>query len=255
MICPVCDTQNDDTYRFCIKCGHALPEPSAPPLAQPVPPYQPAPELGHPIIPYPVTPRKPSDPVAQIALIFGITAITGGALTVLGWLFPWFSIGGLGDLLGGGSSHGILNLGSGVGSGLQVSLALLVGSIAAFSDADTILLGLLGIVMLGVFVSIPILGIQNVRSGIKAIERRIASGTKPLDRSALTEPIDGTRSRSQSVFVIMVIIFILLTVIPFGTSALGGGFYLTAIGPICSYFGAFFSRSRLSSLPATGATH
>jgi uncharacterized membrane protein YdjX (TVP38/TMEM64 family) len=103
--------------------------------------------------------------------------------------------------------------------------------------------------MLGVFVSIPILGIQNVRSGIRAIELRMASANRPVDRYTLTDHIDSMRGRSTVIFVIMLIIFIVMSVIPFGTSVLGGGFYLTVIGAICSYLGAFFNRSRLSSLP------
>lgn len=240
MICPNCGNQNAETSRFCMICGHKLPDRPALGVPQPLP------------LP-PVPQRVPKDPVAQIALICGIAGIAGGGLTVLGWLIPWFSLGGLLDsalrLIGIGSGSGLLKFGSGVGSGLQVSLFLLLGSFAAFSDADTILLGLLGLVLLGVFVSIPILGVQNVRSGIRAIEIRLASTNKPVDRYVLTDHMDDMRGRSKAIFVIMVIIFVVMTVIPLGTSVLGGGFYLTAIGAICSYLGAFFGHSRLLSLP------
>ncbi len=240
MICPSCGNQNADSNRFCLICGHKFPD--RPPLdsSQQRPP--------------PVVARsEPRDPLSQIALICGIAGIAGGGLTVLGWLIPWFSLGGLLDALlrsvGIGATGGLLKFGSGVGSGLQVSLFLLLGSVAALSSKDAILFGLLGLVILGVFVSIPILGIQNVRTGIRAIERRLASANRSIDKYALIAQLDSIRGRSKAIFVIMVIIFVVMTVIPFGTSVLGGGFYLTVLGAICSYLGALFSHSKLSSIP------
>jgi hypothetical protein len=150
MICPNCKTENSDANRFCLICGEKLPQEPATQESRPIASYPPAALESQPVAPYPVTQRSPKDPVSQIALIFGIIGVAGGALTVLGWLIPWFGLGGLADaalnLLGIGSKSRLLGFGSGVGSGLQLSLFLLLASFAAFSSNDTVLLGLLGLV-------------------------------------------------------------------------------------------------------------
>lgn len=241
MNCPECGTQNADTNRFCLKCGHKLidgPVPERPP--QPPPPY-------------PFPPKKSQDPVSQLALIGGIIGIVGGGLTVLGWLIPWFSLGGLANTalnyLGIGSRSGFLNFGLGVGSGLQMSLILLVGSFAAFTSEDVAIFGLLGLIMFGILISIPLLGVQNVRAGINAIELRMTQNKGPISGTTLNEYFKSMRNRSKTIFVIMLIIFITMAVIPFGTAVLGSGFYLTVLGAICSYLGAFFNQSKLLSIP------
>jgi hypothetical protein len=228
MECPKCGTQNAATSRFCMNCGYEFP--NRPPQGIP-------------------GPRPRRDPVSQIALVFGISGTVGGGLTVLGWLLPWLGFGGLAgalNRLGLGSKFGI-----GIGSGPKVSGALLLGSLAAFSFEDTgALIGLLGLLILGVFVSLPILGVQNVRAGFWAIQLGMASNTSSRDRSVLVSHMGRMRNRSKYIFVILLIIFLGMTMIPFvGTSVLGSGFYLTVIGAVCSYLGPFFYQSRLSSLP------
>ena len=71
MKCPNCEKPNADANKYCWKCGNQLPTPSKP-----------------------VAVRN-SDPITGVAIYGGITYMVGGALTVLGWLFPWFSLGGL----------------------------------------------------------------------------------------------------------------------------------------------------------------
>lgn len=110
MYCPNCGTQNADNNRFCSHCGAKLPIT-----------YTQVPPPEHPLIFY----TAPSDPISHAATIGGIGGMAGGALTVLGWLVPWVSMGGLVNtllsLLKLGSRPGLFNFGLGIGNGLQIS--------------------------------------------------------------------------------------------------------------------------------------
>ena len=235
MICPSCGTQNADTNRFCQKCGYKLRD---------------TPVSNGPFTTYQA--RKLQDPFSQISLICGLTGIFGGALSILGWLIPWFSLGGLANsllnLLGIGSKFNFLNIGSGFGSGLQMSLFSLLGSFAAFSSERGAFLGVLGLMIFGVLIAIPILGIQNVRSGIGAFDLRNAKSRDSTTISTLDQHLRSMRTNSKVILIIMVIVFVTFTFIPFASSILGSGFYITALGSVCSYLGVFFNQSKLTSL-------
>jgi hypothetical protein len=225
MHCPNCGSYNSETNRFCLKCGTKLRDDV--PISRPGP--------------------KSIDPSVESATIGSITGIVGGALTVFGWLIPWFSLGSLvNSLLRSLDLGGFgLNLGSGVGSGLQITLFSLLASFAAFSDSDTFLLGLFGLVVTAVLILIPAWGVLNIRSGIRVYELK----TNTIARiPTLNSYMQDIRKRATVIFVIMLIIFIIMSIIPFGTSVLGGGFYLTALGAVGAYFGAFYVQNKLRSL-------
>lgn len=217
MNCPNCGTLNADTSKFCHKCGNKLPQA-----------------------------LKPQDPVSQAATIGGIAGIAGGGLTILGWLLPWFGLGGLlGGLLnllnlGGGFG---LNFGSGIGNGLQLTFFSLIGGFAALGNSDKSIIGILALINAGILIGIPVLGGMNVRSGIRLFEEK--SSTDVNQKGLILGQFSDIRSRSTAVFVIMAILFIILSLIPFGTSVLASGFYLTAIGAVGSFFGVLYSRSQI----------
>lgn len=172
--------------------------------------------------------------------------IVGGALIVLGWLTPWFRIGGLlgalGSLLGLGGA-GLLGKGSGVGlgSGAQLSLALLAGGFAAFG-LEAFGAGLLALLLAAVLISIPILGGSIARKGIWFLEIR-GSRTDEIPALILTA-CQSLRKRSGFVFGIMLSSYILLALVG-GVFVLGLGFYTTAVGAIWTYIGSLLLRSRV----------
>lgn len=137
-----------------------------------------------------------------MALIHRTTGIVGRGLTVLGWLIPWFSVGGLTDrvldLPRIGSWSRISRVGSGVESGSQVSPCLLLGSLAASASGDeTALSRLPGFVVLGVLVSAPALGVEDVRAGGRAIQLLMVSNIRSVNRSVSICHIRRTRGRSR----------------------------------------------------------
>jgi len=220
MHCPNCGTENAPTNRFCLSCGHQLPTGVS----------------GY---------RKPSNAISEAATCGALACIVGGGMVTLGWLLPWFGVGGIANSLLrslnlGGSGFG-LNLTSGVGNGLQMTLFGLLASFAALTDDNTAFLGLFGLLITGVLVLIVVLGVLNIRLGIKCFEYRRAADVGARIESMM----QALRGRSTGIFIIMLGIFILFSVIPFGTSVLSGGFYFTALGAVVSYFGAFYVQARL----------
>jgi hypothetical protein len=182
--------------------------------------------------------------------------MAGGALTILGWLVPWVSTGGLVDtllsLLNLGSRPGLFTFGLGVGNGLQISLFSLFAGFAAlglsdqFNEGAFILLGLLLLVFAGVLISIPLMAVDIFRTGLKTFEARTYDPEQKQSRhESIRDLLQIARNRSTSIFLILAAIFILAALIPFGTAVLGGGFYLTALGVVISYVGAFYSQSQL----------
>lgn len=238
MHCPNCGSENDASNRFCLNCGHQL-QTAAQQTSRSAQPPPSRPDV-----------RKPTDPRAEAVTIGAVSGILGGGLTALGWMLPWFSLGSLANTLLrllelGGGGFG-LDLGRGVGNGLQLSLFTLIASFAALSDGDTALLGLFGLLITGVIILVAVLAILNIRTGIKTFEQR-TPGADSHRTPSIHSMMQTLRSRSTVIFVIMLVIFILISVIPFGTSVLSGGFYTTALGAIVSYFGAFYVQTRLRS--------
>lgn len=244
MICPNCGTQNVDTSRFCYKCGTKLPAPEENRI---LPPQTPITE-----------PPTAPDYLAQSALIGGLAGITGGVLSILGWLLPWFALGGLMNSLlrfiGIGSRSSLLNFASGFGNGIQISLFSLIAGIAAISSEEAIgiVIGILCIVIGVVIISIPILAALIFRAGLKSIEARLSNNQQNAagKYAALQNVMQKIRGRSISIFVIMLVIFVLVATFPIGIAMLSGGFYLTAFGALISLLGSYFARLKLNNYKA-----
>jgi hypothetical protein len=238
MYCTNCGSQNSDNSRFCNNCGAQLPGPNA--------------NIPPPMHQQRFYTKEPPDPISRAATIIGIGSMAGAALTVFGWLVPWLSISGLVSTLMSfmklGFGSGLFNVTSGVGSGLQISMLLLIAGFASFGLAEhsggLILLGLFLLVISGVLFSIPIIAISIFRIGMQTFLQR-TSGKKDSEyRKWHTEDSQKTvRKRSSIIFIILVVIFLLAAIIPFGTAILGNGFYLTALGAVISFAGALISQS------------
>lgn len=226
MNCPYCNASNTDTNRFCLRCGQQLPKPE--------------PSL-----------QKAGNAQFNIALPAAATVTAGGALSALGWFTPWVGFGALISNLirpvyGQGGWGGLLNMGAGVGNGLQITLGMLVASFAAFTDSNWGWLGLFGMLVVGFMVTLAACTVMNIQAGLKLFESRLAAAN-PSSVNAIERRLQGVRSRSGGVLVLLVAIFILLAAIPFGTAAIGSGFYLTALGFVISYLGARFMAAQMRS--------
>jgi hypothetical protein len=239
MYCPSCGTQNADTNKFCLSCGSKLPGQNAS-TPDPAPIFE-------------SFNVHPSDPVSQAVTTGGISSIAGGGLSLLGWFVPWFSLGGLASwlmsFLGLGSGFGPLRFGAGIGNGLQIGLLALTAGFASFNSEEgiVILFGLFSLAFAGVIISIPIMAVANIRSGFRTFEANTSgdSDGAPSRSQVIRTHLENVRSRSIPIFVILAIIFLILAAVPFGTAVLGSGFYLTVLGTLVSFFGAFFAKSKI----------
>jgi hypothetical protein len=238
MNCPNCGTPNSDTSRFCLKCGFKLSDPEITNTKTPVD-----------------SSMTPKNPFTQLALVGGIPSMVGGGMVILGWLTPWFSFGGLAellmDILGMGGS-GRLNLGRGLGNGAQITLSFLVGGLAGFASNEGagIVLGLILWVIAALIISIPIMAFYNTKNGFKIFEARILAKSQgqKLDLKLIKNILLKIKKRSSTIFIIMAVIFIILSIFPFGTSTLSGGFYFTLLGSAVSFFGSYFTQYILRDL-------
>jgi hypothetical protein len=238
MYCTNCGAQISDNSRFCNNCGSQLPG-----TGKNIPP---------PMYQQQFYTKTPPDPISQAATIVGIGSMVGAALTVFGWLVPWLSISGLVSklmsLLNLGLGSGLFNITAGFGSGLQISMLFLAAGFASFGMAEhsggLFILGLFLLVISGVLFSIPIIAVSIFRIGMQTFLQR-TSGKKDSEyRKWHTQDSQITvRKRSTIIFVILVGIFLLAAIIPFGTAILGNGFYLTALGAVISFAGALISQS------------
>lgn len=232
MQCPNCNAQNADSYKFCQKCGAKLPVVTLPPK---------------PVI-NPVQASSPANPLAEAAQICFIGSAISGALIILGWFTPWFGLMGLGNLFGSGlfsSYAGIVGKLTGVGNGLQLTLAALTATFAALGfDAGG--LAFIALLIAGFFIAVIVTGIVNIRSAIALYEARPKSPSENADkRFAIRVHIEALRGRSLALLTIMVILFVVAAAVPFATAVLGGGFYLTLLGSVCGYASAILGQKRM----------
>lgn len=135
-----------------------------------------------------------------------------------------------------------------MGSGLQISVGLLLAGFAALvgsSDGGGGLAfaGLLAIAAAGVFISIPVFAGLNIRDGVRLLERRLSGNPSQCPNSTIQDNFQTFKKRATSVFMIMVVIFVLIQILPFGS--IGIGFYFTIIGAIGTYFSFLFVKSKL----------
>jgi hypothetical protein len=221
MFCPRCGAENAETNRFCLTCGAAL-------ETKPMPPITP--------------PPRPQSPVASAATTGGFAGIIGGTLAVIGWLMPWFGIGaGFGNPFGG---LGGVSLGT--GSGLQLFIATLAAVFASLNSRSTGSVGglivLIAFVLALVLITIPILGIVIARTGVKIAEKRSSSSEQ--DVSAVVSWISQLRTRSAAGFILMAVIYILVSLIPFLSALLGTGFFVTSGAFALVFLSALFAKSQ-----------
>jgi len=239
MECPKCGTQNADNYKFCQKCGTKLPIPISPP--QPVAENR---QVSRVI-------QSPPNPVNQAAWIgLGGSALSG-ALIILGWFTPWFGLSGIASQLTGrlgySSMGGLLGLGSGVGNGLQMTLFGLTASYAAFR-LNSPLLGLLALVVAALMIAIVIIGITFIRLALSLFELRPENQADGINKVfSIRSRLQALRGRSGFLFVLLVIIFVIAAAIPFGTSILGRGFFLSIFGAICGYVSAIIAQNSVKN--------
>ena len=239
MYCPHCGAENPANSKFCHACGKALPQ-HAPP------------DAGNVKIPD-IWGGTPGDPVSRAATTGGIASMFGGGLIVLGWFVPWLSLGGLASsimsLLDVGSGIGGLGLRAGVGNGLQITLLSLTAGLAAMTadEGILVLLGLLLWVFAGMMISILVVAVIIIKEGFGIIEKSpLQSHNDPkIKAMRIRENMENVRGKSVYVFILLAVVFVISAAIPFGTGILGGGFYLTILGSIVSYLGAYFSKNQV----------
>lgn len=224
MNCPNCGTPNIAGARYCGNCGGVLPA-----VVSPLP------------SPVPITPQV--NPITTPATLSGLAALVGGVLVVIGWLMPWFGLGngygyssGVGSFLGGFSA--------GIVSGLQLALITLLSGLASFglggNSSIGVVIGLIALLSFTLLVIFPILGALNIGVGNSTYALR--HSTIDMDRQTVSRRQDEIRSRSISGLILLVVIYALVSLIPFLTNALGGGFFITAIGFGISFLGAFLTK-------------
>lgn len=216
MFCSKCGTENPNTSKFCSHCGHAL-QAATVPVAQRPP---------SPPTPTDYQPTKPANPLASSAAIGGITGMAGGAVIVLGWLLPWSAVG--------------------LGNGLQILGLLATGGLLGglASDEWGFLVILLAIALALVVLAIPYFGYLCARAGARLFEQR--SSVDQHHANNVQMDLIQLRGRARIVLVLMFLLFVFVSVIPFfGSTLLGRGYYLMVGGALITFLGALFARSQL----------
>ena len=235
MKCPNCGAENQEIYKFCQQCGTKLPVSSTPTAA-------PVRSASFPNF-------WPQNPVQQATLIGAIGSAASGGLIILGWFTSWFGLSGimntLSRLLGYGSIGSFLGLGSGVLNGLQLTLLSLTASYAALRINEP-LMGILALVIAIFLITIVIVGILFIRHAIALYQLNPNNPANNENKVLLIRSkLQSIRNLSTTLFIMLIIIFVIAAAIPFGTSVLGRGFYLTLIGTICGYVGALVAQNRI----------
>lgn len=233
MNCPNCGAPNAPSHRFCEKCGTKLPvvfstEPTTKPAFI----------------------KMPQHPVARAALKGSVTGILSGGLIVFGYLIPWVSFSGILrnvlNFLDLGLGGELFNFGGmGIGSGLQLTLLAFASCLLGFTDTDIIWMCLPGLVIGVLLLMIPIIGISNIRAGIKLFEDHLASDEELTQREYyILDPLHTIKRRSSRLFVGMVIVFVIASALPFGTSIIGKGFFVCILGTVVGYLGVMIAQAR-----------
>jgi hypothetical protein len=207
MNCPNCGIPYSAGSRFCGSCGAALPV-----AANPVPP------------PYVPPVQQPKNPSSTPGTLGGLSGLAGGVLVVIGWLMPWFGVGSFG-----------------LGSGMQLAFVTMLGALLGGQSQYTGGLAIVAIVLFALLVTIPVLGVLNVLGGNRTFGwRNITTESGIAD---LNDMLNQMRSRSIAGLILMVLIFATVSLIPFGSSALATGFFLTAVGFGVTFLGVLVSKS------------
>lgn len=207
MNCPNCGTPYAAGSHFCGTCGAPLP---AVPAA-PVPP----PAYAAPV---------PKNPAAGSATLGGLAGLIGGSLVVIGWLLPWFGVGTFG-----------------IGSGFQLAFVTMLGAVLGGQSRYTGGLVIVAVLLFILLITIPILGVLNLLGGNAAVGKRSAASQQDIE--SLNALLGQMRSRSIAGLILMVLIFAVVSLIPFGSSVLATGFYLTGIAFGVTFLGNLFAKA------------
>lgn len=216
MNCPNCGMPYSEGSRFCGSCGAALPAAAAPVPQPSQVPYQPP-------TPYPAPAPRSRGFSSTAGTLGGLSGLIGGALVIVGWLMPWFGAGSFG-----------------IGSGMQLAFVGLLGALVGGQSSYTGGLAVVAIILFLLLVTIPIMGLLNVLGGNQAISWRNA--TSQEGQADLADVLDQMRSRSIAGLILMVLIFAGVSMIPFMSSVLATGFFLTAIGFGVTFLGVLFAK-------------
>lgn len=255
MYCPKCGAQNDDTSKFCLRCGTAL-NPVSPGAVVESPILAPLPAIVQP---------KPAQPLAVGALLGSASGLIGGAAAVIGWFMPWFGLGQVGNALaglGGGLLGGLLGggllgggglgslLGGGIGgSGFQlmmlaIQVPSLVNSFSAYNpNSSTDSITMIAIVAALLLLLVPIMGILMFRAGMGVLPYR--AGTSTMNRASATDRLSDLMRDAAIGFVLMVVLFIIVSQIPFASMLLSSGFFITAGAFGVTWLLAMFARTQV----------
>lgn len=165
---------------------------------------------------------KPAVTFSSPATVGGLVAMIGGVITIFGWLLPWSVLG--------------------VGNGLQIMLLALTASVAALEDEGFI--ALLGFILVVILVAIPVLGAMCIMAGVRVFEKRNQEGAG--HRAILRTNLQEIRTRGAWILGLMLLLYVLISAIPFISAAIGRGFYLTAVGGVTIFLGALVAASMIT---------
>jgi DNA-binding CsgD family transcriptional regulator len=184
-------------------------------------------QLATPAYGYPVSPSNRMKVSGGATLTFptaigGFAGLAGGAITIIGWFLPWSSLG--------------------LGSGLQIALASVVGGgilgyLAEWANAAYMAL-------------IPLLGALCLTTSVNILESRLVHDK--IGVSILQGELRSLRGWAIWVILLMFLIFILVVAVPFGNIVLGRGFYLTAGGAVIAFLGALWAQIQIPPLTSIG---
>ncbi len=255
MYCPNCSAQNDDTNKFCLKCGFTLnPNPQSTGMQTTTPAPLPV-----------IVPPKPAQPLAVGVLLGSVSGLVGGAAAVIGWFMPWFGLGQVGNVLaglGGGLLGGLLGgglfgggglgtlLGGGIGgSGFQmmmlaIQIPSLMNSFNVYGQNNsTIGITVIALVSALLLLLVPIMGILMFRAGLDVLPYR--AGTKLYHATGANDKISDLIRGAALGFILMVVLFIVVSQIPFAGMLLSGGFFTTAAAFGVTWLLAIFARTQV----------
>jgi DNA-binding CsgD family transcriptional regulator len=200
-------------------------------------------QLATPAYGYPVSPSNRMKVSGGATLTFptaigGFAGLAGGAITIIGWFLPWSSLG--------------------LGSGLQIALASVVGGgilgyLADWANADSnldALFLLLGFAIAAYMALIPLLGALCLTTSVNILESRLVHDK--IGVSILQGELRSLRGWAIWVILLMFLIFILVVAVPFGNIVLGRGFYLTAGGAVIAFLGALWAQIQIPPLTSIG---
>jgi DNA-binding CsgD family transcriptional regulator len=163
------------------------------------------------------------------AILGGLVGMVGGAIIIIGWLLPWSSVG--------------------LGSGPQILASLIAGSAlgTVLGQRVGLVIVIFVLVLFGLIILIPIMGLLCVATGIQLFSYRSRGGKYP--RAVIRGDLKQLQKRATYVFVLMALFYIFASFIPFiGAIILGRGFYYMVSGAVLIFLGALFAKSQVEQI-------